>query len=100
MGSGFNMPDGVYERDIPGYNDIEVTVPFTCGNEDCGMEWEENDVPVDPDCECDCEAVCPGCGTQTTVSYLHNDHASRYDAYDDYTDRERNEYSDRGGFYR
>lgn len=64
MGSGYNMPPGCYESDIPGYNDIEMDVEFQCDNEDCGNEWTEADVAVDPTSGGhDVEAVCPECET-------------------------------------
>jgi hypothetical protein len=69
MGSGFNMPDGVYESDIPGYNDIEANVSFYCdGTDNCG-EWVEEDMTVDSRGGHDVEANCPVCGE--LVSYFY-----------------------------
>lgn len=64
MGTGWNMPDGVTESMIPGYNDIETDVEFQCDNEDCGNEWTEADVTVDPTSGGhEVEAVCSECET-------------------------------------
>lgn len=88
MGSGFNMPDGVYERDIPGYTDIEVDILFTCEvTDDCG-EWEESDVTVSPGGGHDVEAVCPTCGITIKQNYegaeVEQDYDERPDDYFDY----------------
>jgi hypothetical protein len=62
MGTGWNMPDGVTESMIPGYNDVEMDIEFQCDNEDCGNEWTESDMTVDPTCGGhEVEAVCPEC---------------------------------------
>lgn len=64
MGTGWNMPDGCTESMIPGYNDIEIDIEFQCNNEDCGNEWTESDMTVDPTCGGhEVEAVCPECET-------------------------------------
>jgi hypothetical protein len=64
MGTGWNMPDGVTESMIPGYNDIEMDVEFHCDNEECYHEWTEPDMTVDPTCGGhEVEATCPECKT-------------------------------------
>lgn len=63
------MPDGVYERDIPGYNDIEVDILFMCEGTDLCGEWEEAGVTVDSSGGHDVEAVCPTCGELVTQEY-------------------------------
>lgn len=76
------MPDGVTESMIPGYNDIETDVEFQCGNEDCGNEWTEPDVTVDPTSGGhDVEATCPVCGTLTTINW-EPEMPEPYDDYD------------------
>lgn len=74
MGSGFNMPDGCYESDIPGWNDIEIDYLFSC--EECNCEWEEL-VDVDPTSQCDFESTCPDCGTLEVVKGYHHDQECR-----------------------
>jgi hypothetical protein len=59
MGS-WNMPDGVTESMIPGYNDVEMDIEFDC---ECGNEWTEPDMMVDPSSGGhEVEATCPECG--------------------------------------
>jgi hypothetical protein len=61
MGS-WNMPDGVTESMIPGYNDIEMDIEFQCNNGECFHEWTESDMTVDPTSGGhEVEAVCPEC---------------------------------------
>ena len=67
MGSGYNLPPGCYERDLPGYNDIEVDVDFTCSG--CDAEWSESDVTVDARGGHDVESTCPSCGKTVTQEY-------------------------------
>jgi hypothetical protein len=84
MGTGYNMPDGVTERDIPGWNDIEVSINFTCElTDDCG-DWTENDVTVDACGGHDVEATCPVCGELITQFYGEDpdDYIDRDDMYD------------------
>jgi hypothetical protein len=76
MATGYNMPDGVTESMIPGYNDIEVSLKFECETDDCLLEWEEDDCTVDPRVECRVDAVCPNCGAATFRLY-HHDEAER-----------------------
>jgi hypothetical protein len=76
MGSGFNMPDGVYERDIPGYNDIEVDITFECNATDKCGEWPEENVTVDKEGGHDVEARCPQCGELVTSFYSGDDDES------------------------
>lgn len=84
MGSGFNMPEGVYERDIPGYNDIEVTIGFQCdATEDCG-DWDEENVTVDSGGGHEVEAICPVC--EITVKQDYDGYEPDYDSRDDYYD--------------
>ena len=45
MNSGYNLPHGCFERDLPGYNDIVVEVTIKC--ESCGKSWDE-EIEVDP----------------------------------------------------
>lgn len=85
--TGYNMPDGVTESMIPGYNDIEIDIEFQCDNEDCGNEWTESDMTVDPTCGGhEVEAVCPEC--ETLVKFNWEPHDPR-DDYDPQTDYER-----------
>ena len=60
MGSGYNMPDGVYERDIPGYSDAKQDVTMTCPS---GHSWIEE---VSSECDGDVESYesCEICGEQ------------------------------------
>jgi DNA-directed RNA polymerase subunit RPC12/RpoP len=74
FGSGFNLPPGCYERDLPGYNDIEVDMDFFCS--DCDHEWTESDVTVDERGCDDVEAECPECGKTVSKDY---DPPSRWD---------------------
>jgi hypothetical protein len=81
MGTGYNMPDGVTERDIPGWNDIEVSINFTCElTDDCG-DWTENDVTVDACGGHDVEATCPVCG-ELFYGEDSDDYIDRDDIYD------------------
>ena len=82
MGSGFNLPDGCYESDLPGWNDIQVTLGFQCAaTEGCG-DWDEEDVTVDPGGGHEVEAVCLVCGA--TVKRDYDGHESDYDERDHY----------------
>lgn len=69
MGSGFNLPPGCYESDLPGWHEVEDDVTFTCSNPECKHEWVESDVTVDSRGGHDVEATCPKCGTETTQYY-------------------------------
>lgn len=85
------MPDGVYERDIPGYNDTEVSIDFTCeATDDCG-EWTESGVTVDAGGGHDVEATCPICGESVTKFYDGD--------FDDYDDRDDSYYSNDHDFF-
>ena len=70
LGSGFNLPPGCYERDLPGYYDIEADVDFICnGTDGCGHKWTEEDASVD-ERGCDgVEADCPACGVTAVAKY-------------------------------
>jgi hypothetical protein len=53
---GYNLPDGCYERDLPGYYAKDVTVEVTCVG--CGHSWEEEwsvETPGDYDADESCE---------------------------------------------
>jgi hypothetical protein len=62
--SGWNLPPGVYERDLPGYNDTDVTVDVYCSN-----------------CESDVEAELTGNGDSVwgTVNCLNCGHSFEYE---------------------
>jgi len=72
--SGFNLPPGCRESDLPGYNDIEVTIAMTC--QECNSEWNEEDVPVDArdGMTTDVDGECPECVTPFTHIYTHVDY--------------------------
>lgn len=73
--SGFNLPPGCRESDIPGYHDIDVDINFYC---DPCEEWWTECVTVDErGCE-DVEAACPKCSTKVLVDY----EPSPYDDYE------------------
>jgi hypothetical protein len=74
MGSGFNLPPGCYESDLPGWHDVEVDMDFFCS--DCDHEWTESDVTVDARGCVDVEAECPKCGKTVSRDY---DPPSRWD---------------------
>lgn len=77
---GYNMPDGVSERDIPGYYERDEDVDFECANEECEETWEDC-VSVDPSSGGhDVESTCPKCGTETTTSWK----PQYVEPYDDY----------------
>lgn len=84
MGS-WNMPPGVTESMIPGYNEYETDVKFECDNEDCYYEWEQPDVTVDPSISGghEVEANCPECKTLVKRNW------EPYDPRDDYDDNDR-----------
>ena len=69
MGSGFNLPPGCYDSDLPGWHDVERDVDFECANEECGHEWTEVDVTVDSRGDHDVEANCPECKTLKVAYY-------------------------------
>lgn len=53
---GWNLPPGCRESDLPGYNDIEVELSFTC--RECGRTFEA-EATVDArgseaEAECEC----------------------------------------------
>ena len=66
---GFNLPPGCSVSDLPGWNDIEVTIGAYC--EGCG-DVEIEDVTVDSRGLCDWEAECPGCGKTLSGEYDPN----------------------------
>lgn len=69
FGSGYNLPPGCYESDLPGWHDTEVDIMFYCdATEACG-DWEEKDVTVDSRGGHDVEAECPVCGVTVTQEY-------------------------------
>ena len=65
--SGFNLPDGCYESDLPGWHDIQTDVAFTC--KECGHEWIEHDMTVDERGGHDVESDCPECEVSNTKFY-------------------------------
>jgi hypothetical protein len=66
--SGYNLPPGCFERDLPGYNDIDVDIDFICEEtDDCG-EWTES-VSADPRGGYDVETHCPVCGEKVKQVY-------------------------------
>jgi hypothetical protein len=67
MGSGWNLPPGCYESDLPGWHDVEVDMDFFC--EECDHEWTESDVTVDARGCDDVEATCPKCEKTVTKDY-------------------------------
>jgi DNA-directed RNA polymerase subunit RPC12/RpoP len=76
--SGYNLPDGISERDLPGYNDIEMELSVKCG--DCGYEekiWETVDGNTG-----EYEYVCSNCG-ETNVGEISGMYDDVYDG-DDY----------------
>lgn len=85
--SGWNLPPGVYERDLPGYNDEDVTVTVYC-----------------PECESEIEAeltgdgqgiwgdvICPECNH----SFEHRDDSYFSDQAQDENDYRREQYENR-----
>ena len=74
FGSGFNLPPGCYERDLPGYHDIEVDMDFVCTG--CEYEWTEHDCTVDERGGSEVEADCPKCEHTNAKDY---DPPSRWD---------------------
>jgi len=68
MGSGFNLPPGCYESDLPGWHDVEVDMDFFC--EGCDHTWTEEDVTVDARGCDDVEAECPKCGIAVEQDYI------------------------------
>jgi hypothetical protein len=67
MGSGYNLPPGCYESDLPGWHDIEVDLDFCCDS--CDREWTEHDVTVDSRGEDGLESECKECGQTTRTNY-------------------------------
>jgi hypothetical protein len=68
MGSGYNLPPGCYESDLPGWNDVEVDIRFECdATEDCG-DWDQ-EVTVDSRGGHEVEAACPVCGATVETTY-------------------------------
>jgi hypothetical protein len=80
MGSGFNLPPGCYESDLPGYNDVDGEVEFECETDDCEIvtfsedcTWDsrDNDVTV--------SAICPGCNVEVTSVVNSSPYEPDYD---------------------
>lgn len=84
--AGYNLPDGVTESMIPGYNDIEEDIDFEC---ECGNEWTEPDITVDPTSGGhEVEATCPECNTLVKRNWEPYDPRDDYDPNDRYDDYE------------
>lgn len=43
--TGWNLPPGCSESDLPGYHEIEVTIAYEC--DQCGGKGDMDDVSVD-----------------------------------------------------
>jgi len=63
--SGYNMPPGVYESDIPGWNDITHTWTNDCSHCDGPNEIEAD---VDSRYGGEVEWTCEHCGKEFTAS--------------------------------
>jgi hypothetical protein len=92
MGSGYNLPDGCYDSDLPGYYDEEETVELDCP--ECGRTFT-TDVCYDrrdDDYQVTCETTDGGCGAEWSEYTPHGycraesaemrDDDDRYDAQD------------------
>lgn len=72
MGSGYNLPDGCYESDLPGWGDKEVEGEFECPNDKCQSEYAFSaEVLIDGGYRNvqEVEVECPTCGHTFTASY-------------------------------
>ncbi len=61
--TGWNLPPGCSESDLPGWHDVEEDIEFEC---ELGHIWIETDVTVDDRGGHDVEAKCPECGEEVT----------------------------------
>ena len=87
--TGWNMPDGCWEGDIPGWWEEDDTFEFTC--DDCKCECDPSEgclkcgafealCTYDAKSSTEVEAPCPGCGKVIAVSIVEER--------DDYDDRD------------
>lgn len=63
MGSGYNLPDGCYESDLPGYWEVDDTVTVDCP--ECGREFTTDvcyDSKRDKTYDVTCDKTDGGCG--------------------------------------
>lgn len=81
--SGWNLPPGVSDYDLPGYCEIEVTISVHCDT--CGQDGDLEDITVDSRGGSEWEAECPNpeCSAILKGMYEPDDD---YD-YDDRWDR-------------
>ena len=85
MGSGYNLPDGCYDSDLPGYHDYEETVSVICPECDREFDYDVYYDKRDETYGVECEKHYGGCGHKwsqyTPLGYRR---AYTPDNYDDY----------------
>lgn len=75
MPTGYNMPDGVSENDIPGWNAVGADLTMTCPN---GHSWDEY-VECDSDGEVESMESCEVCGEHGVGEFTYfGDQADAY----------------------
>lgn len=91
MGSGYNMPDGVYESDIPGYFLVEEDGEATCDN--CERDFTfliVYDSKWDKTYDVVCDKAEGGCGhkwKELTPAEAHRQELAEMYADDEYERR-------------